>query len=200
MRLLVHAAVLIIGLAAAPGAFAQAFLPGSFSALPSFAWPGTDPLTAPAHWEGSYARMSTGFQVSSSKRLGTVAGPTIGFEGGQMLREGDLVYGIVGGFDAMAPFGGYGTPRFGAMTATRDFAGVMQFKAGAIVADNVLVYAKVGAAAVNQTLRFGASSLTTPFSRSDIVVRPDARVGVEWAVTDRLSVGVEVGMSGQAIR
>ena len=183
---------------AAP-AHAQAFLPvASFSALPAFAWPRSEVVDE--RWEGSYARMSTGFQVTSSKRLGTYAGPTVGFEGGHLWRDGNLVYGIVGGFDYIAPFGRAGTPAPGLATWTRDVAGVLQVKAGTFVADNLLVYAKLGVSGANETLRLGPSALSGSFSRSDIVVRPDARIGAEWAVTDRITLGIEVGVAGAALR
>ena len=76
----------------------------------------------------------------------------------------------------------------------------MQVKAGAILTPDVLLYAKVGALATHEKLSFGATSSWLPFAREDIVVRPDARVGVEWAVTDRLSVAVEAGVAGRDLR
>ena len=199
LRRLLLAGSLALPLLAPTGAQAQAFLPFGFATLPSFAWPRYEPVDRP-DWDGSYARLSTGFQVSSSKRFGTHAGPTVGFEGGKMWRDGQFVYGIVGAFDYMQPIGGYGTPSFGSVAYTRDFAGGVQFKAGAFVADNVLVYTKVGALAVNETLRFGPTAYGMPFDRTQIAVRPDARVGVEWAVTDRLTIGLEAGVTGRAIR
>ena len=85
-----------------------------FTSLPSFAWPqpaaGED-----GRWAGSYARLSSGFEVSSSKRFGSTAGPTVGFEGGRMWQEGRLVYGVVGGFDYLAAIGGGATPGFGGL-------------------------------------------------------------------------------------
>jgi len=196
MRFSKHLILGCLGLTllAAPAARAQAFLPFTgFDALPSFAWPETG--TGDTRWEGSYARMSTGYQVTSSKHFGTFSGPTVGFEGGKMWREGQFVYGIVGAFDYMQPIGGYGTPSFNSVAYTRDFAGAIQFKAGALVTDNVLVYTKLGASAVNGTWRYGATPGSLPFNRSDIAVGPDARVGVEWAVTDRLRLSVEAGVS-----
>ena len=200
MRHLAFAALVSLVPLAPAGARAQAFLPFGFSALPAFAWTEPDPASGAMRWDGSYARMSTGFQVTSSKRLGTFAGPTVGFEGGKLWREGQFLYGISGGFDFVQPIGGYGTPGFGSVAYTRDFAGGVQFKAGAFIADNVLVYTKVGASAINETLRFGATQTSMPFNRTDIAVRPDARVGVEWAVTDRLRIGVEAGVTGAPLR
>ena len=113
------------------GARAQSFLPFSgFDALPSFAW--SQPTLAPGgvKWEGSYARISSGFHVSSSKRLGTSAGPTFGLEAGTMRQEGNFVYGIVGALEFMPAVGGYGTPGFGQAAYTRDFSGAFQVKAG----------------------------------------------------------------------
>lgn len=195
------AAALALTALAAGSAQAQASLPySSFGALPSFAW--SEPTLKPGGvtWEGSYARISSGFQVTSSKRLGTSAGPTFGLEAGTMRREGNVVYGIVGALDYMPAIGGYGTPGFGNVAYTRDFAGAFQVKAGVLVTPDVLLYGKVGMSAANETLRFGASPFSAPFSRSDIAVRPEARAGVEWAVTNNLTLGLEVGVLGQAIR
>ncbi|AMJ59518.1 outer membrane protein [Bosea sp. PAMC 26642] len=185
----------------ASGAQAQLALPFSgFDALPSFAW--AEPTLAPGgvKWDGSYARISTGFHVTSSKRLGTNAGPTFGLEAGTMRREGNFVYGVVGALEYMPAVGGYGTPSFNSIALTRDFAGAFHIKTGVLLAENLLLYTKVGAAAANETLRFGATSFSQPFSRSDIAVRPEARAGVEWAVTNNLTLGLEVGVVGQAIR
>ncbi|RUP17638.1 MAG: hypothetical protein EKK44_28145, partial [Methylobacterium sp.] len=61
-------------------------------------------------------------------------------------------------------------------------------------------YAKTGALALHQTLRVGPTPGSLPFTRQDIAVRPVAGVGVEWAVTDRLSLAVEAGVVGGGIR
>ena len=139
-------------------------------------------------------------EVSSSKRFGSSAGPTVGFEGGRTWQEGRLVYGVVGGVDYLAAIGGGATPGFGGLSYSRDFAGALQVKVGALVTPDVLLYAKAGASAVHQKLEFGATPFSLPFAREDVAVRPDARLGVEWAVTDRLSVAVEAGVAGQALR
>jgi outer membrane immunogenic protein len=193
------AACLSLCVLASAAASAQTSLPFSFSALPSFAWPDRDPATGRSRWEGTYARMSTGFEVSSSKRFGTVAGPTIGFEGGKLWRDGSIVYGVAGGFDYLAPFGNSGTPAFGRMAYTRDLAGGFQAKVGTLVTEDVLLYARAGLGAVNETFRVGPSPVTPGFSRQDIAIRPEAGVGVEWAVTDRLTLGIEVGTTGRAL-
>jgi outer membrane immunogenic protein len=197
---LLSGALCALALSAA-SAQAQVFLPFStFDALPSFAW--SEPTLAPGgvKWEGNYARISSGFQVTSSKRLGTTAGPTFGLEAGTMRREGNFVYGIVGALQYMPAIGGYGTPSFGNVAYTRDFAGAFQIKAGVLATPDVLLYTKVGMSAANETLRFGASPWSAPFSRSDIALRPEAYVGAEWAVTNNLTLGLEVGVVGQAIR
>ena len=168
------------------------------TSLPSFAWP--QPAGAEeSRWAGSYARLSTGFEVSSSKRFGSYAGPTVGFEGGRMWQEGRLVYGVVGGFDYLAAIGGGATPGFGGLSYSRDFAGALQVKVGALVTPDVLLYAKAGATAAHEKLQFGATPFSLPFGREDMAVRPDARVGVELAVTDRLSVSVEAGVKGRGV-
>lgn len=170
-----------------------------FAPLPSFAWPQPD-QAAESRWAGSYARMSTGFEVVSSKHLGSYAGPTVGFEGGRMWQEGALVYGVGGGFNYLAALGGGATPGLGGLAYSRDFAGAVQVQVGTLLTPDVLLYAKAGASAVHETLRFGATSVSQPFTREDIAIRPDARVGVEWAVTDRLSIAVEAGVVGRDLR
>jgi outer membrane immunogenic protein len=189
---------LALGTAAAQ---AQTFLPFTrFDALPSFAW--SQPTLAPGgvKWDGSYARISSGFHVTNSKRLGTSAGPTFGLEAGTMRQEGNFVYGIVGALEYMPAIGGYGTPGFGQAAYTRDFAGALQIKAGVLLTPEVLLYTKVGAAAINETWRYGATPHSMPFTRSDIAVRPEARAGIEWAVTNNLKLGFEVGVVGEAFR
>lgn len=177
---------------------AQTALPMiGFASLPSFAWDG--PTLSP-RWEGSYARISSGFQVTSGKHMRTSAGPTFGLEMGTMRQEGNFVYGIVGAIDYAPAIGGYGYPSFGNVAYTRDFAGAFQIKTGVLVTPDVLVYTKVGMSAANETWRYGATPFSPPFSQSDVAVRPEARAGVEWAVTDKLTLGVEVGVVGQRLR
>ncbi len=182
----------------AGAAQAQTFLPlTGFAALPSFAW--DEPMISP-RWEGSYARISSGFQVTSSKHMRTSAGPTFGLEAGTMRREGNFVYGIVGALEYAPAIGGYGYPSFGTTAYTRDFAGAFQVKTGVLVTPDVLLYTKVGMSAANETWRYGATPFSTPFTQSEIAVRPEARAGVEWAVTDKLTLGLEVGVLGRPIR
>jgi opacity protein-like surface antigen len=170
-----------------------------FTALPSFAWP--QPAgTEGSRWAGSFARMSTGFEVSSSKHFGSYAGPTVGFEGGRMWQEGRLVYGVVGGFNYLAALGGGATPGVGGLAYSRDFSGALQLKVGALLTPDVLLYAKAGASALHQKLEFAPSPSSLPFAREDIAVQPDVRAGVEWAVTDRLSLSVEAGVTGRGLR
>lgn len=201
MTLLSAGAALAVLLATGAPAQAQAFLPLSgFGILPSFAW--SEPTLSPGgvKWEGSYARISSGFQVTSSKHFGTSAGPVIGLEAGKMWRDGDFVYGIAGALEFAPAFGGYANPGFNRATYTRDIAGAFQLKAGVFATPDVLLYTTVGLAAANDTFRYGATSFSAPFSRSDIAVRPEARAGVEWAVTDKLTLGLEVGVVGPAMR
>ncbi len=201
MKLTVIGAALGAAILAASTAQAQVALPyWGFSSLPSFAW--TEPTLAPGgvKWDGSYARISSGFQVTSSKRLGTSAGPTIGLEAGTLKREGNFVYGVVGALEYMPAIGGYGTPSFGNVAYTRDFAGAFEVKTGVLLNENLLLYTKVGAAALNESVRFGATPFSAPFSRSDIAIRPVAKAGVEWAVTNNLTLGLEVGVVGQDLR
>ena len=95
----------------------------------------------------------------------------------------------------LAALGGGATPGFGGIAYSRDFSGAVQVKAGAL-------RLHAGGAALCQGWRvggarkaeLGATASSLPFAREDIVVRPDARVGVEWAVTDHLSVAIEAGV------
>lgn len=201
MKLLLSGAALAVLLATGAPARAQAFLPLSgFGILPSFAW--SQPTLSPGgvKWEGSYARISSGFQVTSSKHFGTSAGPVIGLEAGRMWRDGDFVYGIAGVLDFAPSFGGYNNPGFNQASYTRDIAGAFQLKAGVFATPDVLLYTSVGMSAANETFRYGATSFSTPFSRSDIAVRPEARAGVAWAVTNNVTLGLEVGVIGPEMR
>lgn len=201
MKILLGGTALAALLTLGTQAQAQAFLPLSgFGILPSFAW--SQPTVSPGgvKWEGSYARISSGFQVTSSKHFGTSAGPVIGLEAGKMWRDGDFVYGIAGVLDFAPSFGGYNNPGFNQASYTRDIAGAFQLKAGAFATPDVLLYTSVGMSAANETFRYGATAFSTPFSRSDIAVRPEARAGVQWAVTDKVTLGLEVGVVGPAIR
>lgn len=186
-------------LGASPAAAQEVPFSVGFGSLPSFAWPET-PGEGPGRWEGSYASLSTGYEAVSSKHFGSYSGPTLGFEGGRLWQEGRLVYGISGGLDYLIPAGGIATPGFGRLAYSRDFAGVIHAQVGTLLTPNVLLYGKVGAWAVHETLRAGPTSVTPAFSRDDIAVLPDARVGVEWALTDRLSVAVEAGVVGNRFR
>ncbi|WP_420103677.1 hypothetical protein [Bosea sp. (in: a-proteobacteria)] len=192
------AAICAGGLLTGGAARAQSLLPMSgFATLPSFAW---DQPSLTPKWEGSYARISSGFQVTSGKHIRTSAGPTIGLEAGTLRREGNFVYGIVGAIDYAPAIGGYGTPSFGNVAYTRDVVGAFQIKAGVLATPDVLLYTSVGMSAGNETWRYGATPFSSPFSRSEIAARPEARAGVEWQVTDKLKVGLEVGFVGQQIR
>lgn len=197
------AARLLLGgwaLAAGP-ATAQTLLWPSlgFAPLPSFAWPQPDGDAA-GRWTGSYARLSTGYAVTSSRHFGSYSGPTLGFEAGRLWQEGPILYGISGGFDYLAGLDGTLTPGYGRLACARDFAGALEVKVGTLLAPDVLIYAKTGAVALHETLRVGPTPGALPFSRQDVSVRPVAGVGVEWAVTDRLSVGVEAGVVGGGLR
>jgi len=194
-------AALAAMIAAATPAQAQAVLPLSgFGMLPSFAW--SQPTLQPGGvvWDGSYARISSGFQVTSSKRFGTSAGPVIGLEAGKLWRDGDFVYGLAGALEFSPAFGGYAHPGFNQASYSRDVTGAFQLKAGVFATPDLLLYTSVGLAAANDTFRYGATAFSTPFTRSDIAVRPEARAGIAWAVTDKVTLGLEVGVVGPALR
>ncbi len=194
-------ALLVLGgglLGPAP-ALAQSALPfAGFAPLPSFAW--SQPRGDEAgRWSGSYAAVSTGYAFSSSKAFGSFGGPTLGFEGGRMWQNGRFVYGIVGGVDWLIPGAGSNTLGFSGLGYSRDLSGAVQVQVGTLLTDNVLLYGKAGAWAVHERLRFGGTPVAPVYDREQIAVRPDARVGVEWAITDRLSVAVEAGVVGNRL-
>ena len=193
--------VACLALLCGAGPAAAQFVPFSvgFGPLPTFAWPGPE-IDGPSRWEGSYARLSTGFEAVSSKRFGGYSGPTLGFEAGRFWQEGRFVYGISGGVDTLIQAGGSLNPGFGRLAYSRDFAGAIHAQVGALLTPNVLLYGKVGGYAVHETLRAGPTPTSPAFSRDDLAVLPDARVGVEWALTDRLSVAVEAGVVGNRLR
>lgn len=175
------------------------FLPSAgFAPLPAFA---LDPAAdAAGRWTGSYARLSTGHAVGTSRHLGSYAGPTLGFEGGRMWQAGPILYGIGGGLDYRAGLDGGLTPGFGRLAYSRDLAGALELTVGTLLSPDVLVYAKAGAGAVHDTLRVGPTPFTPPLTREGVALLPNARVGVEWAVTDRLSVAVEAGVVRNGLR
>lgn len=180
-------------------ALAQTVLPfAGFAPLPAFVW-GPPRGGETDRWSGSYAAVSTGYAFSSSKQFGSYGGPTIGLEGGRMWQEGRFVYGIVGGVDFLVPGAGANGLGVGGFGYSRDLAGAVQVQVGTLLTDNVLLYGKAGAWAVHERLRFGGNAAAPLDSREDVAVRPDARVGVEWAITDRLSVAVEAGVVGNRL-
>ena len=200
------ATLLVAGCALRAGPAAAQFVPPvvgrggrpSVGALPSIPWPPAEE-DREGRWSSSYARMSTGFEVVSSRRFGGYAGPTLGLEGGRVWQDGRLVYGIAGGLDYLAAVGD-GTPGFGGLAYTRDFAGTLQMSVGTLLTPDVLLYARAGASAVHETLRAGPTPVSQPFAREDIAVRPNAQVGVAWALTDRLTLAVEAGVVGGGLR
>jgi opacity protein-like surface antigen len=196
------AAALALGalVAGAAPAVAQGASPVmGFGALPVFAWP-QRAEGEEGRWSGSRARISTGFEAVSSRRFGSYAGPTVGLEGQRMWQDGRLVYGVVGRVDYLAAIGGGPNPGFGGVAYSRDFSGAAQLQVGALLTPDVLLYAKAGVMAVHEKTSFGATPVSTPFSRETLAVRPEARVGIEWAVTDRISIGLEAGVVGRAVR
>ena len=196
----VRAAILGAPLMAAVPAGAQVFpFSVGFGPLPSFAWP-RDAEEVPSRWAGSYARLSTGFEAVSSKRFGGYAGPTLGFEGGRLWQDGNLVYGFSGGIDALIPAAGGGIPGYNRLSYSRDVAAAFDAKVGTLLTPNVLLYGKVGAFAVHETLRVGPTASSLPFSQDQVALRPDARVGVEWAITDRTTLSLEAGVIGNRLR
>jgi len=110
------------------------------------------------------------------------------------------LYGISGGLDYLAGLDGGLTPGFGRATYASDFAGALPVKVGTRLTPDVLLSAKTGAVAVHEMVRAGPTPVSPPFTRQDIAVRPVAGVGVEWAVTDRLSLAVEAGVVGNGLR
>jgi hypothetical protein len=147
--------------------------------------------TRPMQWDGEYLRVNSGYSFTSFRKGASVSGPTVGIEAGKYWREGNWVHGASVEADYMHS----SVARFGGANAlpiwTRDFAGTARIKSGYLVQPNLLVYGSVGVTAVNQTWRapgaFGAKD-------TDFVVRPDMRAGAIWAVNDKTTITVEVGV------
>lgn len=192
--------VLGTGFLGAGPAVAQSALPfAGFAPLPAFAWSPVARDEA-GRWSGSYAAVSTGYAISSSRHFGSYGGPTLGFEGGRMWQEGRLVYGIVGGIDLLIPAAGNLSPGTGGLAYSRDLAGAFQLQVGTLLSPSVLLYGKAGGWVVHERLQVGATATAPHYARADIAVRPEASVGVEWAITDRVSVAVEAGVIGPRLR
>lgn len=141
-------------------------------------------------WNGNYLRLSSGFSATSVRKGPTIAGPTIGLEAGKFWRDGSWVYGAVANFEAMPTMARMSSAAFPILT--ENFNGGAHLKSGYLVQPNVLVYGRVGVTAYNETWRLPTSLGGGKDSR--LVIRPDMRVGAQWAVTDNLSVTVEVGI------
>lgn len=173
---------------AAKGAAAQDALMARPAVLPFFAW--AEP-TAPIRWDGDYLRLSTGFAVTNFRKGPSIAGPTIGLEAGKMWREGQWVYGVSGQIDYMPTIARI-TNNAAYPIYTRDFSGTARVKLGYLVQPNLLLYTSVGASAFNETVRMPASIGGMTDTR--FAVRPDLRAGAQWAITNNLSLTVEVGV------
>lgn len=173
---------------AVPAASAQDVLAARPTALPFFAW--ADP-SAPIRWDGDYLRLSTGFMVTNFRKGPSVAGPTVGLEAGKMWREGQWVYGVSAQVDYMPSIARI-TNTAAYPIYTRDFSGTARMKLGYLVQPNLLLYTSVGASAFHETMRmpvaFGGMTDTR------FAVRPDLRAGAQWAITNNLSLTVEVGV------
>ncbi len=190
---LLLAAFLLCG----PAVQAQGLAPSDFGSLPFFSGPAFNTSPLSPKWEGSYGRISTGFQTTRFGRGATVSGPTVGLEAGKMWREGNLVWGVAGAANYEPARGNFNFGPFGGQEFGRDFSGAARLKAGVLATDTLLFYSSVGVSAGRETWRSGPAWGGMPFSRSDIIVRPEARAGVEWAVTPNLTLGVEVGVVGR---
>ncbi len=192
-RPLLLAAFLFCG----PAVQAQSFAPSSFGSLPFFSGPAFNTSPLSPKWEGSYGRISTGFQTTRFGRGATMSGPTVGLEAGKMWREGNLVWGVAGAANYEPARGNFAFGSLAGQEFGRDFSGAARLKAGVLATDTLLFYSSVGVSAGREAWRSGPAWGGTPFSRSDIAVRPEARAGVEWAVTPNLTLGLEVGVVGR---
>lgn len=188
---------LTAGLLVLAPAQAQGIGASGFGSLPFFSGPAFNASPLSPKWEGSYGRISTGFQTTRFGRGATVSGPTVGLEAGKMWRDGNLVWGVAGAANYEPMRGNFAFGSFGGQEFGRDFSGAARLKAGVLATDTLLFYSSIGVSAGRETWRSGPTWGGTPFSRSDIVVRPEARAGVEWAVTPNLTLGVEVGVVGR---
>jgi opacity protein-like surface antigen len=173
----------LIALAAAAPAAAES------AAGPWSTWGSWAPFGTTPKWDGQHLRLSTGFEVTSFGHGHTYAGPTIGLEAGKMWREGDLVYGVSGAVSYMRPFVSE-TNNSSFTEVTRDFAGAARFRLGYLVQPNFLLYATVGASALNETWRY--PQFVGGGDDHRLSLRPEAGGGFEWAINDRTRIFGEI--------
>lgn len=158
-----------------------------FGVSPWGDWSRNDPMG----WDGKYLRVNSGYSVTSFRKGASVSGPTIGLEAGRYWRDGDWVHGASVEADYMhssyARFSGVGA----LPVLTRDFLASARIKSGYLVRPDLLVYGSVGVTGMNHTWQapgaFGAKD-------SAFVVQPDLRAGAIWAINDKTTLTVEVGV------
>jgi len=98
-----------------------------------------------------------------------------------MWQEGRFVYGVVGGFDYLAALGG-GATGFGALSYSRDLAGALQVKVGALVTPDVLLYAKAGGAWAHDVYNIAVFNSALPSALGSATPSGwTAGLGLEWA-------------------
>ncbi len=164
--------------------------------IPSFALSGPVLSEGQTKWDGQYLKMSSGFSVTSFRHGGTVAGPTLGLAAGRMWQQGALVWGIEGGIDyqpATYQSSAHALPAFASFN--RDLMAGARFKAGILAQDNLLFYGSVGGQVARETWRYSPAAVAqglTGFRDERVQLRPDIRAGVEWAVTDKIRLNLEV--------
>ena len=171
---------------------------GGFSSLPTFAW--AERLARSAHGSGTgaFARVSSGFEVTFVQAL-----RDRGRADARLRGRPDVARGRPSLRHRRQPStqwrrsAGTAVPAFGrTILHARPRRSALQFKLGTLlVRDDVLLYSKLGFGAVHGDVPTSDRHLlSSALTREDIAIRPDARVGAEWAITDRLSVAVEVGV------
>jgi outer membrane immunogenic protein len=164
--------------------------------IPSFALAGPAIEAGKTRWDGQYFKVSSGFAVTSFRHGPTVGGPTAGLSVGKMWQQGALVWGVEGGIDYQPVT--YRSNR-GSLpllaTYDRDLVAGARFKAGILAQDNLLFYTSVGAQVARETWRYSPALVATGITGlrdEKVQLRPDVRAGVEWAVTDKLRLNLEV--------
>jgi outer membrane immunogenic protein len=178
------------------GALAGSALPALAQGLPSFALSGPVLSDGQTRWDGQYLKLSSGFSVTSFRHGGTVAGPTLGLAAGRMWQQGALVWGIEGALDyqpATYRSSSRAVPAFAEFN--RDLMAGARFKAGILAQDNLLFYGSVGGVVARETWRYSPAAVAqgiTGIKDERVQLRPDIRAGVEWAVTDKIRLNLEV--------
>lgn len=158
-----------------------------FGAAPWGDWSRNQPM----QWTGEYARLTSGYSFTSFRKAASIGGPTIGVEAGKSWREGNWVYGA----SLDADYRHSSVYRFSGTSAlpiwARDAAASARIKSGYLIRPDLLVYGSVGVTGINYNLH---RPTTLGSKQSEFILHPDMRAGAIWAVNDKTTITLEVGV------